>query len=532
MTLERIEYTRMQNNVKDIAGERQAFETLKPRLVSIWQSLQNDEAYEHTSVIVPSLSVNQDELAKITGAPFYEERLLFALIRLKNPNARVIYVTSQPVHPDIVEYYLDLLPGVPGYHARKRLEMLSVYDASSRPLSLKMLERPRFLSRLRKMIGDPQRAYLTAYNCTDLERRLAVALDVPLNGVDPDLLYHGTKSGSRKIFRDIGIAVPDGVEDLNSEQQIITALAELQASHPEIRKAVIKLNDGFAGEGNGVFEYPGNEASRKSISASLREMKWPSGQEQYRPFLSKFADMGGVVEEMIDADEVRSPSVQMRIYPDGQSALVSSHEQVLGGATGQAYLGCRFPASEEYRQQLQRDSEKIGNVLSRAGVVGRFGIDFLVCRSGDGPWSTFAIEINLRMCGTTPPFHALEFLTGGQLDTGTGLFEAPDGRQKFYVATDNLKSPSYRGLLPEDLLEIASRNGLSFDHGTDTGVLFYMLGALSQYGKLGMTCIGNSIEEADELFSRTVRTLDERTRGDADDHGEMQPLLDKKPEME
>lgn len=522
----------MQDSKPDIATEQEAFESLKPRLVSLWQSLQKDDTYEHTSVIVPSLSVNQVELAKITGAPFYEERLLFALIRLKNPNARVIYVTSQPVHPDIVEYYLDLLPGVPGFHARKRLEMISVYDASSRPLSQKMLERPRFLMRLKKLIGDPERAYLTVYNSTELERKLAVALDIPLNGVDPELLYHGTKSGSRKIFREIKINLPQGTEDLTNEQQIIDALLRLQDERSGIRKAVIKLNDGFAGEGNGVFRYAANEASRQSISASLRQMKWPSGQEQYQSFLAKFTDMGGVVEEMIDADEVRSPSVQMRIYPDGQSALVSTHEQVLGGATGQAYLGCTFPASNDYRLELQRDAEKVGSLLSRAGVVGRFGVDFLACRAQGGPWSTYAIEINLRMCGTTPPFHALEFLTDGHLDPETGLFDAPDGTQKFYVATDNLKSPSYRGLLPEDLLDIASRFGLSFNHATDTGVLFYMMGALSQYGKLGMTCIGNSREEADALFSRTVKTLDERTHRDAEDHGEMQPLIDRQPTME
>lgn len=522
----------MRNRQPGNATEIREFESLKPRLVSIWQSLQDDEAYEHTSVIVPSLSVDQEELAKITGAPFYEERLLFALIRLKNPNARVIYVSSQPVHPDIVEYYLDLLPGIAGFHARKRLEMISVYDASSKPLSQKMLERPRLISRLRKLIGEAERAYLTVYNCTELERRLAIALDIPLNGVDPELLYHGTKSGSRKIFRDVGVSVPHGSEDLSNEQQIIDALTRLQEELPGIEKAVIKLNDGFAGEGNGVFLYAGSKASAESIAASLREMQWSSGRERLQSFLGKFSEMGGVVEEMIDAGEVRSPSVQMRIYPGGQSALVSSHEQVLGGATGQAYLGCRFPASDEYRQDLQRDAAKIGAVLSRAGVIGRFGIDFLACRSNGGPWSTFAIEINLRMCGTTPPFHALEFLTDGRLDPDTGLFEAPDGTNKFYAATDNLQSASYRGLLPEDLLDIASRYRLSFDHGTDTGVLFYMMGALSQYGKLGMTCIGNSREDADALFRRTVEALDERTRGDAHDHGEMQPLIDHQPTME
>lgn len=457
---------------------------------------------------------------------------MFALIRLQNPNARVIYVTSQPVHPDIVEYYLDLLPGVPASHARRRLEMISVYDASARPLSEKLLERPRMLERLRKMIRDRNRAYLTVFNCTMLERRLAVELDIPLNGVDPALLHLGTKSGSRKIFSETNVSHPLGFEDLGSEDEIVDALADLAGRRAEIRRAVVKLNEGFAGEGNGLFVYPEHKTDKHAIVASLRNMMWPSGQEQYSSFLRKFADMGGIVEELIDADDNRSPSVQMRIFPNGESALVSSHEQVLGGATGQAYLGCRFPASDDYRLQLQRDAARIADALSRRGAIGRFGVDFLACRTAGGAWTTYAIEINLRMGGTTPPFHALEFLTGGRLDLDSGLFRAPDDTLKFYVATDNLKSPSYRGLLPEDLLDIVSRYGLHFDHATDTGVLFYMMGALSQYGKLGMTCIGNSLDEADELFSRTVAALDERTRGDSVAHGRMLPLTDRNVTME
>ena len=70
-------------------------------------------------------------------------------------------VTSQPVHPDIVDYYLQLLPGVPSGHARQRLLLLSVFDTSPKPLTQKILERPRVLDRLRRWIGDPRRAYLT-----------------------------------------------------------------------------------------------------------------------------------------------------------------------------------------------------------------------------------------------------------------------------------------------------------------------------------------------------------------------------------
>lgn len=513
-----------------VAGEADRFAELHARLIPIWDNLQTDADYEHTSLIVPSLSVNQEELAKVIGSPCYEERLLFALIRLRNPNARLIYVTSQPVHPDIVDYYLNLLDGVSFSHARQRLQMVSVYDSSARPLSEKMLERPRLLERLRKQIGDPERAYLTCYNSTVLERRLAVELGIPLNGVNPDLLYYGTKSGSREIFSETGVSQPAGIENLQSEDDVVAALVKLAAQRPDMRRAVVKLNEGFAGEGNGIFTYPHKRSDTESVRASLHNLKWSSGSETITTFMRKFVAMGGIVEEMIEADDVRSPSVQMRIFPDGTSALVSSHEQVLGGSTGQAYLGCRFPASNDYRQILQREADEIGKALSSKGVIGRFGIDFLVGRRKGGDWSAFAIEINLRMCGTTPPFHALEFLTGGHLDSDSGLFLAPDGTEKFYNATDNLKSADYRGLLPEDLFRIMTSSGLGYRHSTGTGVLFYMIGALSQYGKLGMTCIGNSAEEAQGLFERTVALLDRESKGIG--HGEAAPIFDRYLTME
>ncbi len=82
------------------------------------------EEEPHTSVVVPSLTLDQSELRKLPGASFYEERLLFLLIRLRNPRARLVYVTSQPVHPMILEYYFQFLAGIPASHARARLTLL------------------------------------------------------------------------------------------------------------------------------------------------------------------------------------------------------------------------------------------------------------------------------------------------------------------------------------------------------------------------------------------------------------------------
>ena len=46
--------------------------------------------------------------------------------------------------------------------------------------------------------------------------------------------------------------------------------------------------------------------------------------------------------------EFRSPSAQLRVTPLGKVELLSTHDQMLGGPSGQTYLGCRFPANLEY----------------------------------------------------------------------------------------------------------------------------------------------------------------------------------------
>ncbi len=513
-------------------AEAASFRELQQRLPQVWEMIRDPQAPEHTSVILPSMSLDQEELAKIQGSPFYEERLLFTLIRLRHPRARVLYLTSQPIHPEILDYYLHLLVGVPASHARRRLNVMCVYDATSRSLTEKVLERPGVLERIRKWVGDRQCAYLTCFNSTHRERRLALALGIPLNGVDPELLWLGTKSGSREIFRRAGVELPRGCENLSTEGELLEALSELERQRPGLKRAVIKLNDGFSGEGNAVFHYPAGlrrrgQARSRALQEALQHLRWPGSPQSLQRYLTKLQQMHGVVEEFLEASQVRSPSVQLRVNPDGALEILSTHDQVLGGPTGQVYLGCHFPAGEEYRRQLLEQAWSIGQVLRDQGVIGRFGIDFLVTRQAGGPWNSHAIEINLRMGGTTHPFLALEFLTGGKLDPRTGLFHSPRGLTKYYFATDNLKSPHYRKLVPEDFVDLLAVWGLQFNPNTETGVLFHMIGALSQYGKLGMTCIGNSREEVEDFHRRTVAILDRATGADGSSSGSYQPLFDE-----
>jgi hypothetical protein len=69
----------------------------------------------------------------------FEERFLFLLLLLRQPRLRMIYVTSVPINPRIIEYYLALLPGVIPSHALARLTLIAADDSTDRPLSVKLL---------------------------------------------------------------------------------------------------------------------------------------------------------------------------------------------------------------------------------------------------------------------------------------------------------------------------------------------------------------------------------------------------------
>jgi len=80
----------------------------------------------------------------------------------------------------------------------------------------------------------------------------------------------------------------------------------------------------------------------------------------------------------------------------------------------------------------------------------------------------------------------LQFLTSGRYDAGRTQFLTPDGATRCYYATDNVVNVAYRRLTPDDLI-----------------------GALSEYGKIGVVAIEADQERAQALFRDTVRVLDE-----------------------
>jgi PGM1 C-terminal domain len=212
-----------------------------------------------------------------------------------------------------------------------------------------------------------------------------VRLGIPLYACDPALLHLGTRSGSRSVFREAGVAMPEGAANLRDMRDAVAALAALKGRQPTLKRAVIKLEQGASGEGNCIFDYSG-APTRAGLES------WIASQLAHR------------------------------LQPEAA---------VLGGATGQRYL-----------------------------------------------------------------------------DADSGLFFTAQGEARYYYATDNLVKTSYRRLTPPDLIDVAIEHNLHFDRATQQGVTFNLIGAVSEFGKLGIVSIARSPAEAELLYHRTVRALD------------------------
>ena len=498
----------------DEAERYDRFERLQQQLPSVWARMRRQTEGESV-VVVPSVDLSGDSTGSLIQA--FEERFLFLLLLLRQPRLQMIYVTSMPVAPAIIEYYLALLPGVIPSHALRRLSMVSVGDSSTRPLSQKLLERPRVLRRIGDLIPDRSVSHLVPYSTTPLERDVALALGIPMYGADPRLFAFGTKTGCRRLFAQEGVRHPVGVEDVRSGDDVVAAVLQIREWQPNMGEAIVKLNEGVSGRGNALVDLrnlpaPGADDERNEVVQRLREMHFEDPDTGYDAFMGKLAMRGGIVEERIVGVELRSPSVQLRVTPGGEVELLSTHDQLLGGPSGQSYLGCRCPADFAYAPAITSAAAKIGARLAREGVLGRFALDFVVVQDAGGDWTPYAIEVNLRKGGTTHPFLTLQFLTDGRYDAASGLFLTPAGREKHLVATDHLESPLLRGLSLDDLFDIVARHGLHFDQSRQVGVVFHMMSCLTEHGRVGLTAVGDTAAEAETVRQRAERILQTEAR--------------------
>ena len=461
-----------------------------------------DSTEPHVVVVLPSFSVGESLLSHYASRlPALEHRFLVALFMLRLPAVRIVYICSAAPSDAVVDHYISLMPPEIRETARERFRIVVVDDSSARAVASKLLDRPDLIEAIRTWIGDDP-AHIEPWNVAEPEVEVALRLEAPINGTPPSLWPLGFKSAGRSVFREAGVPVPAGFENLESVDDAVEAIDRLRNERPAMPAVILKHDDSGAGDGNAVIrvddlEPPGSVMSRRRLRSRINSLEaW------YVDDLR----LGFVVEERIVGSRFSSPSAQIDILPDGSVRVLSTHEQMLSD-DGQVYLGCRFPADPGYAADLGAHARAIGSVLAERGALGRLAIDFVASAADDGPWRVHALEANIRKSGTTHPFTVLRHLVPGGYDPETGLYIDDRGQQKAYVASDNLVDERWTGIAEEHVIAALRTAGLVFDPGTRTGVVPHMLSCLAIDGRFGVTAIGDSPEHASLLFEAVAEAI-------------------------
>jgi hypothetical protein len=470
----------------------------RDRLLPAWQADRPGSTTPRVVVALPSFSLERSVLEHYGARlPPLEHRYLYGILRATDPATRVVFLSSAPVAPVVLEGYLALVPPELRPRVLERTLLASPADVSNRPLAEKVLDLPELIDDVRRFVGDDV-ALIEPWNVTEAERDLAVALDLPLNGTDPEHWRLATKTESRRLFRRTGVPLPAGVEGVTSVGAVAGAIADLRATHPTLAGVVVKLDASVAGDGNVVLRRDvldtAGEALDQLVARSLPE--W------YVDVLQQ----GGIVEELVDGEGYCSPSGQGVVEPDGSVVVLSTHDQRLGGPNGQVFEGCSFPARDDYAELIAGHVATVGRELRSHGVLGRFSVDFAAVRR-DGAWDLRALEINLRKGGTTHTFGLTRLLTGGRYDVDANELRLEDGSGRCYGATDNLVDQTWVGRPPQDVRDRLLRAGLGYDAVARTGVVPHLLDCLEVDGRMGYTAIARTPAEATDLEHRLAAAL-------------------------
>ena len=481
------------------------FAPIQATLPDLWKRLR-DPRQPRFVIAVPSLSLDLDGLPLPGGLLHFEERMLYLFHLLGLPACRLWFHSSHLIPEEEVAYYLHFLRHVPFSHGRNRLKMMCLLDRSPQPLTAKLLQRPALLQRLRQEVKKQRNAYLTVYRSSELEMQLAVELGVPILGTDPRHEGLSRKDRARQLFESQGVSVPPARVGLTSLEDVAGALLSLiedgtiGVAQPNV---VIKQNEGVSGLGNRrlsvmpfwnllVSPLEQHEKEARLGQALLRH--W--GDQEGKAFWPRFERLGGLVEAQLEGESV---SVQLNLSPLGDVQVVGTHHERLDKQG--RYIGASFPAPDKLAQSVLGPTGKVAEALVQLGVAGRVEVDFLVC-----PQAVYGLDINFRKSNTNASLRTLNLLAGGGYNPQDNRYREGSGGERYVYSSDWLEVAGPASS-PQDLIEVTTEAGLHYSTATHTGVIFHMLGGVSATRRVGVSCVGASPEEAEELYAESGRAL-------------------------
>ncbi|XP_055365677.1 IQ motif-containing protein H isoform X2 [Betta splendens] len=544
-------------------------------LATNWKHIQSSK---RTIIHIPSLGLSQRQRLNLRGFDILQNIQIGRLCDIKDENVEVIYVCSQHLEEDILQYYTRLLNGVSHESDTETTEVpvsrrfvvltpeaLHYFPTHNMCLSTLLKYSPCTLTRIKNLIRGKQ-AYIVGGVTHADDLAVADELGVPVLGPEPGIArLYSTKSGGRRMFTWAEVDVPPGQGGICSLNQLHETLAELMAQNLDVRRWLFKMDSERGARGTAFCDtchlnchsWALQEARR--CGPDLWNTRWvqesvllryldeiPEWLACYaRPaktscypnwtcFLKTFLRQGGVVEAYPPSDGVTCLTVDLLLEPGGEVTMLSCGDQLRGSCQLET-VGSTVPQTSVHPETLRSICMRVGRACVQRLIVGYVSLDLATfvnhITMEQKVWAT---DLDITYSDQLAMTRMLLTVTGGALNFSSGCLEVPNpAMEKRWERHDAAEPPviscyavigihlfhtNLSMLYHYVFLKMCRTHGIGFNRKRKQGTVFAFYD-YSDRCSLGMMTVSENLQGALVTFARNLSVIHQeisssRTQGE------------------